>query len=115
MKIKKSKDFKKWKIEHNKTLLWIILILIAVLIFVIFKLKYYSDLEKDANNTLNDTENNVSMANPASVYCTENNGTLEIRTDSTGGQWGVCIFDDGSECEEWKFFRAECKPGDSLI
>jgi inhibitor of cysteine peptidase len=53
------------------------------------------------------------MANPASVYCTENKGTLEIRTDENGGQFGVCKFEDGSECEEWAFYRGECKMGDN--
>ena len=52
------------------------------------------------------------LANPASVHCVEQGGSLEIRTDETGGQFGVCIFDDGSECEEWAFFRGECKPGE---
>lgn len=55
------------------------------------------------------------MPNPASVYCEENGGTLEIRTDEeTGGQVGICIFSDGSECDEWAFYRDECAPGDSL-
>jgi putative hemolysin len=51
-------------------------------------------------------------ANPASVFCEEHDGELEIRTDASGGQYGVCIFDDGSECEEWAFFNDECAPGD---
>ena len=50
----------------------------------------------------------VGMANPASVYCEENGGTLEIRTDADGGQFGMCLFDDGSECEEWAFFSGTC-------
>jgi len=53
----------------------------------------------------------TGMANPASVYCQEQGGTLEMRTDADGGQYGVCIFPDGSECEEWAFFRGECSPG----
>ena len=52
----------------------------------------------------------AGLANPASVYCQEQGGTVEIRTDAEGGQYGVCIFDDGSECEEWAFFRGECEP-----
>jgi hypothetical protein len=36
---------------------------------------------------------------------------LEIRTDQEGSQYGVCIFPDGSECEEWAFYRGECSPG----
>jgi putative hemolysin len=51
------------------------------------------------------------LANPASVYCQDNGGKIEMRTDSQGGQYGVCIFDDGSECDEWAFFRGECEPG----
>jgi putative hemolysin len=54
------------------------------------------------------------LANPASVYCEEQGGQLEIRTGDDGGQYGVCIFSDGSECEEWAYYRGECQPGDSL-
>jgi putative hemolysin len=54
------------------------------------------------------------MPNPASVYCEEEGGTLEVR-QSQDGEYGVCIFGDGSECDEWAFFRGECKPGDSTI
>jgi putative hemolysin len=53
----------------------------------------------------------VGMANPASVYCTKQGGKLEIRSDAQGGQTGHCIFADGSQCEEWAYFRGECKPG----
>ena len=52
------------------------------------------------------------LSNPASVYCEENSGELEIREDDTGGQIGYCLFSDGSECEEWAFYRGECQPGE---
>ncbi len=52
----------------------------------------------------------LNMPNPASVFCVENGGTLEIRTAADGSQSGVCVFTDGSECEEWAFFRGECAP-----
>jgi putative hemolysin len=39
------------------------------------------------------------MLNPASVYCEEQGGKTEIRTQDDGGQYGACIFPDGSECE----------------
>ena len=54
----------------------------------------------------------VGLPNPASVHCEEQGGTLEIRTGDDGGQAGYCIFDDGSECEEWSFFRGECRAGE---
>jgi len=55
----------------------------------------------------------ADMPNPASVYCEEQGGTVEIRTDADGGQMGVCVFADGSECDEWAFFRGECSPGEA--
>ncbi len=61
------------------------------------------------------TNNEAGLANPASVHCEEQGGRLELRQDVDGGQYGVCIFDDGSECEEWAFFREECGPGEETI
>ena len=60
--------------------------------------------------TPTDKPNAVGIANPASVYCGEQGGKLEIR-NSESGQYGVCIFSDNSECEEWAYFRGDCKPG----
>lgn len=57
------------------------------------------------------TEVVSGLPNPASVYCIEGGYELEIRTGEDGGQYGVCIFPDGSECEEWAYFRGECSPG----
>jgi putative hemolysin len=59
-------------------------------------------------------DKDAELANPASVYCEQYGGTLEIRTDETGGQIGVCVFADGSECEEWAYFRGECAPVSAL-
>ena len=50
----------------------------------------------------------VSIPNPASVYCTQNGNKFEIRTAADGGQSGVCVFPDGSTCDEWAYFRGEC-------
>lgn len=52
---------------------------------------------------------NTQIANPASVYCVENGGRLEMRENEMG-QYGVCVFDT-FECEEWAFFRGECPVG----
>jgi putative hemolysin len=54
------------------------------------------------------------LPNPASVYCVENGGTVVMRQDAAGGQSGVCVFPDKSECDEWAYFRGDCQPGDSL-
>ena len=53
---------------------------------------------------------NTGLPNPAAVYCEEQGYALETRTNSDGGQYGVCIFPDGSECDEWAFYRGECAP-----
>lgn len=55
-----------------------------------------------------------NLPNPASVYCEKNGGQLDLRTAASGAVSGVCIFPDKSECDEWAYFRGECKPGDSL-
>lgn len=52
-----------------------------------------------------------ALANPASVHCVNLGGTLEIRTGPGGGQYGVCIFEDNRQCEEWALFRGECPAG----
>jgi len=57
----------------------------------------------------------AGMPNPASVYCEENGGMLDLRADETGAVAGICVFPDGSECDEWAYFRGTCLPGDSLI
>ena len=50
----------------------------------------------------------VNMPNPASVNCTQNGNKLEIHTAADGSQSGVCVFPDGSTCDEWAYFRGEC-------
>jgi putative hemolysin len=53
----------------------------------------------------------AALPNPASEYCEQNEGKLEIRTAADGSQSANCIFQDGSQCEEWAFYRGECEPG----
>ena len=53
----------------------------------------------------------AGLPNPASQHCADEGGKLEIRTES-GGEVGYCLFDDGSECEEWAFYRGDCAPGE---
>ena len=57
----------------------------------------------------------TGAANPASVFCEEQGGTLEMRTDDEGNETGYCVFYDGSECEEWAYFNGECKPWSEAI
>jgi putative hemolysin len=50
---------------------------------------------------------NTSVANPASVFCLDEGGSIEFRADANGNMYGVCIFDDGRTCEEWDFYRTK--------
>ena len=51
------------------------------------------------------------LANPASVRCVEKGGTLRMERRPDGGQYGVCVFVDNYQCEEWALFRGECPAG----
>lgn len=51
------------------------------------------------------------LANPASVNCTQKGGALRIERRPDGGQYGVCVFVDNYQCEEWALFRGECPAG----
>jgi len=54
----------------------------------------------------------IGMPNPASVFCEKEGGKIEIRKDKEGNEQGFCLFEDGSECDEWAFYRGECKKGE---
>jgi putative hemolysin len=57
----------------------------------------------------------AGMPNPASVYCTQQGNKLEIRTATDGSQSGICIFPDGSTCDEWAYYRRECGPATPAV
>jgi inhibitor of cysteine peptidase len=56
-------------------------------------------------------ESPPGLPNPASQFCEDQGNKVEIRTAADGSQTGYCLFPDGSECEEWAFYRGECGPG----
>ena len=49
----------------------------------------------------------VGMANPASTYCIEQGGKLEMRKDETGAEYAMCHLPNGKVIEEWDFFRSK--------
>lgn len=58
-------------------------------------------------------EKEFQLANPASIYCKEQGGELIIK-ENNYGEYGVCVFGDGSECEEWEFYDGKCMPGEEF-
>jgi putative hemolysin len=68
----------------------------------------------NVNNNLNTNANtnvNVGLANPAAVKCQTDGGASEAYA-TTGGEAALCVFFDKSICEEWAYFRGECKKGE---
>jgi putative hemolysin len=47
----------------------------------------------------------AQLANPASVYCEEQGGRVEI-VDEPNGQRGDCVFPDGRRVDEWELYRS---------
>ena len=61
--------------------------------------------------TLNCAQSTAGLANPASVNCAEQGGTLSIEERGDGGQVSVCYFEDNRQCEEWALLRGDCPVG----
>lgn len=93
---------------------WLIVLAVIATVAVVISLLAIS-LIMYQNNVLrqeiNRGRNEAQIANPASAYCEQMGGKSEIITASDGSQSGACKFDDGSQCEEWAFFRGECGIG----
>jgi len=53
----------------------------------------------------------AQLTNPASRHCVEQGGALVIERNPTGDQYGVCVFADNYQCEEWALLRGECRAG----
>ena len=54
----------------------------------------------------NDDGGNSQIPNPASVFCEEQGGTVSIVTADDGSQSGLCQLPDGTEVDEWEYYRA---------
>jgi len=67
-----------------------------------------SDLQKTSTTTIPQA---VDMSNPASVNCINKGGNLVIQTNSAGGQYGLCYFQDNYACEEWAMMNGACPVG----
>jgi putative hemolysin len=55
--------------------------------------------------------NKPAIANPASVNCIKRGGTLSIQKRGDGGEYGICMFEENLQCEEWAMFKGECPVG----
>ena len=53
----------------------------------------------------------TTLANPASVHCRDLGGNSRIERTPRGDQYGVCVFQDNRQCEEWALLRGQCPAG----
>ncbi|MEM0329911.1 MAG: DUF333 domain-containing protein [Archaeoglobaceae archaeon] len=82
----------------NRVLLSLVILIVAISSATILKLSFESkESSPDALGT----------PNPAAVYCKDLGYSYRIES-TPQGQAGICIFPDGTECDEWAFFRGEC-------
>jgi putative hemolysin len=59
----------------------------------------------------NSSGSSPQLANPASKRCVDKGGKLVIERQPTGGEFGLCVFEDNRQCEEWALFRGDCPAG----
>ncbi len=86
--------------------------------FLIFSACFVLILSGCQNISVNSLENNkntnnepaAGLANPASANCIAKGGKLEMRKNKLG-EYGVCLFEDNRQCEEWALFRGQCPEG----
>jgi len=70
-------------------------------------LAFISTLTLSACTSIQNNESaqpNIGIANPASKFCVENRGKLEIVKESKG-EVAYCQLENGEKIEEWTFFR----------
>ncbi len=60
--------------------------------------------------TGSDAQTDPTLGNPAAAYCQERGYTFEVVTLPVGGLCGVCIFEDGRQCNAWAYFHGVCTP-----
>jgi hypothetical protein len=89
----------KWKLKP-KSMRKLIPIVILALIAIVAAETYYI-LAHNPSTTI---------ANPASVKCVNDGGQNKI-INGPLGQSGLCLFPDGSVCDEWAYYRGECSRG----
>ena len=75
---------------------------------IYFSFMFLAACLSGCSKTVEATESPVpGLANPASLYC-QGQGYLEETRENELGQYGVCIFPDGSECDTWDFLAGRC-------
>lgn len=75
--------------KNNNTTVWVILGIVGVVALFMF---------------MNNKNNKPEMADPSAAYCQNSGFQYKIITENDGGQYGVCIFPDKTECRSWYYY-----------
>jgi putative hemolysin len=52
-----------------------------------------------------DDDGPARMPNPASVFCEQEGGHVEIERDAAGNERGICVLPDGRQVDEWQYYE----------
>lgn len=88
--------------------------IVLIFMVVILTVAFLNGIISDFLNTkpqLAPASSKTQLANPASVNCEKQGGTLVMKKNGAGGEYGLCVFEDNMACEEWALFRGECPVG----
>lgn len=55
--------------------------------------------------------NKKKFPNPAAVNCRDKDGITYIAKRPDGGEYGICLFATGGQCEEWAMVKGFCPVG----
>ena len=103
-------------------ILIIILIIVVALGYIAYKL-YIEPVKMPANisqtqdpqvitkDSFSKPAQSQTLANPASENCVQKGGILKIMKNGSGGEFGLCQFEDDRACEEWALMRGQCPVG----
>ncbi len=82
-------------------------IMIGLLLVVgLILLSFYSSKDREINEEQIDIS--VGAADPAPRYARKMGCERRVDKTKEEGDYAYCIFPDGSECEEWAFYRGKC-------
>jgi uncharacterized protein len=87
--------------------------MVGVFLFLSYPLKAASPTKSPGTKPA--SRPSVALANPASENCIQQGGVLLIKKRGDGAEYGVCIFQDDRQCEEWALFHGECRKGGARV
>jgi putative hemolysin len=85
---------------------------ITIVLLVVMISGACSKADTDSNSQPVTNEKDSSyLPNPASVTCIKKGGEVVIEKRGDGGEYGICLFEDNRQCEEWAMLRGNCPVG----